>query len=66
MVKRPYHQDADVRGYIYEHRPVAEEKLGRRLLPGEQAHHTNGDKADNRLENPEVVASVAERRVRHR
>lgn len=59
------HHLADVRGYAYEHRIVAEEKLGRRLRPGEVPHHINGIKADNRPENLEVVESLAHG-VRHR
>lgn len=60
------HHLADVRGYAYEHRLVAEEKLGRRLLPGEIAHHVNADKQDNRPENIEVVASIAHHMAEHR
>lgn len=62
----PDHHLADVRGYAYEHRLVAEEKLGRRLLPGEQIHHRDGDKANNDPGNLEVVGSVAEHFVHHR
>lgn len=60
------HHLADVRGYAYEHRIVAEQKLGRRLLAGEQVHHVNGNKQDNRPENIEVVPSLAHHRVHHR
>jgi hypothetical protein len=65
LVRRPDHPRADVRGYIYEHRLVAEEMLGRALLPGEEVHHINGDKTDNRPENLEVL-SGGEHKVRHR
>lgn len=60
------HHLADVRGYAYEHRLVAEQKLGRRLMKGEIPHHINGVKTDNRPENIEVVESQFAHRVRHR
>jgi hypothetical protein len=59
------HHLADVRGYAYEHRLVAEEKLGRRLLPGEQVHHLDGNRQNNDPANVEVVESDAHG-VRHR
>lgn len=38
------HHLADVRGYAYEHRLVAEKKMGRRLRKGEQVHHLDENK----------------------
>lgn len=66
LVKRPGHHLADVRGYVYEHRLVAEQKLGRRLRKGEVPHHINGVRSDNRPENIEVLESNFAHRVRHR
>lgn len=34
LLRMPGHHLADVRGYVYEHRLVAEQKLGRRLVKG--------------------------------
>ena len=65
LVRRPDHPLADVRGYVYEHRLVAEEKLGRSLRKGEQVHHRNGVKHDNRPENLEVMSRVVHA-VEHR
>jgi hypothetical protein len=66
LIRRPDHPRADVRGYVYEHILVAEENLRRPIEKGEEVHHINEDRADNRWENLEVTASRAEHRVHHR
>ena len=60
------HRLADVRGYAYEHRVIAETVIKRNLRKGEQVHHINGNKTDNRPENISVKSSIFHHRVEHR
>lgn len=59
------HRLADVRGYAYEHRLVAEAKIGRPLRNGEIVHHIDGNKCNNAPSNLEVLPSAHHHRHIH-
>ncbi len=49
---------------MHEHRRIAQEKLGRKLLPDEHVHHIDGDKHNNNPENL-IVMTRAEHAREH-
>ena len=60
------HPLADTRGYAYEHRLVASEKLGRLIRPEEPVHHIDGNKINNTPDNLIVASSDVEHHFYHR
>ena len=50
-IYKPNHPFCNPNGYIYEHRFVLEQKIGRILTTNEIAHHINEIRDDNRPEN---------------
>ena len=44
----------DKDSWVFEHRQVMEQSIGRSLYPGETVHHKNGVRDDNRLCNLEL------------
>ena len=51
LIYSPLHPFRGTNNKVREHRLVAEKYLGRYLRAGEDVHHLNGDKLDNRIEN---------------
>ena len=56
---------ADCRGYVYEHRLVASQRIGRPLLTEEQVHHKDEKRQNNEPDNLEVL-TLPEHKVEHR
>lgn len=62
----PDHPRADVRGYVYEHRLVVEQQIGRYLTDVEVVHHRNRTRSDNRAKNLLLLPSQAAHLELHR
>ncbi len=63
MLYRPNHPSCNGLGYVYEHRLVVEERLGRLLRSDEVVHHRDGDKRNNAAENLEVLNAASHLRL---
>lgn len=57
------HPSSNSWGYVYEHILVAEKKLGRPLLMGEEVHHLDFDRSNNTPENLMVLSGAAHRQL---
>jgi len=60
LVNSPDHPYKNSYGYVYQHRLVIEEAIGRYLESEEVIHHINGNASDNRIENLMLFASQSE------
>jgi hypothetical protein len=54
-ITKPEHPAASKRGWIYEHRLVMEQAIGRPLNPNELVHHIDGDPKNNAPENLKIM-----------
>lgn len=57
----PEHPNASS-GWVLEHRLLMEKQIGRLLTSEEEVDHINSDRADNRIENLQVLSRGAHRR----
>jgi len=55
LLWEPAHPNKSQGGWQFEHRLVVEKALGRYLTSAEQVDHINQNKADNRIENLQVL-----------
>ena len=60
MIRKRDHPRSRANGYVLEHILVMEAVLGRPLLPGEEVHHKDHDRANNDPANLKLYASHAE------
>lgn len=58
LIWAPEDPHAQANGYALEHKIVMAAMIGRPLLPGENVHHLNGVKNDNRPENLELWVTM--------
>jgi hypothetical protein len=67
LVWEPDNHNAHVfKGWVAEHRLIAEQMVGRPLTPKDEVHHINRIKADNRPENLEVLDGDTHRVITQR
>lgn len=52
--------------WMYEHRFVIANKIGRELLKDEVVHHVNGNGSDNRIENLMLTTSSEHNKIHHK
>lgn len=64
-IKKRDHPNCNCNGYIYEHRLVMEEFLGRYLAKEEVVHHINEIRDNNRIENLMLFANNKEHKAYH-
>lgn len=66
MILCPNHPFSGVKGYVMEHRLIAEKYLKRYLTKKEIVHHINQKRNDNRPENLYLCKNIKEHKFFHR
>ena len=57
LMYKPDHPNADKKGYVYIHRWVMSEFLGRPLLDGEEVHHKDGNIKNHDISNLQLLSN---------
>jgi len=65
-IKKPDHPNADIMGYVYEHRLIAEKTIGRYLNKNEVIHHRDENRSNNAPDNIEIMKNPSYHRAIHR
>lgn len=62
-VYAPQHPFCDGHGYVFEHRLIMEQYIGRYLTPEEEVHHINGKITDNKIQNLQLLTKSEHRKI---
>lgn len=60
-----YHYDKTQKKIVFEHRTVAEQKIGRSLTKNDIVHHLDGDKENNNPDNLVVITRAEHSKIHH-
>lgn len=66
LIWKPEHPNSDSDGYVREHRLIMEQHLSRYLELREDVHHLNQIRADNRIENLQLMTHGEHSSLTHR
>ena len=65
LIWNPEHPNCDADGYVFEHRLVMSDMLGRSLGKGEIVHHIDGNKLNNDINNLVLLKDAKEHAELH-
>ena len=65
LLYKPDHPHTTIKAYVFEHRFVMEQQLGRLLTPEERIHHIDGDKTNNKPENLYLYSNISNHQLGH-